>query len=787
MRQLRLPSLCLCCVTALGPGALAHAGDAGAASPVAELAPVTVQATAIPGDTIDADLVPGNVQSVSAADISRHGSASLTAALNHGIGSVNLSENLDDPFQPDLLYRGFEASPVLGTPEGLAVYENGVRINEAFGDAVNWDLITPLAIDQVSIVSSSPVYGLNALGGGMAVTMKNGFSFHGGDGQLFGGSFDKRAASAEYGMSGGNLGVYVAADALNQDGWREFAQDSLRRLYAVLSGHLGPAALDLSYSGARNNLGGQGSAPVQELAVSRWLVFTGPQTNLNRLNFLTLNGAFALADGLALHTVLYDREYHQAVANGDSTDYTACEDADALCQPDGETPLTDSAGAPLPDITQGGALLIGQNDFERIDAYGRGASLQLSDAAALGGHANNFSLGASFDDATADFYSGTQIGLLDPQLTVLPSGLNVYTSEGSGFAATPVSLRSRDRYYGVFLTDTFGITPTLTATLSGRYNLADIDLMDRLGSSLTGDNRYGHLNPALGATWRPLPALTAYAGFSENARAPTASEIECSNPLQPCLLPSDLASDPPTLRQVLAQTAESGLRGRLGAPGAAGELSWNAGVFRTALHDDIYGIATSISSGFFQNIGATRRQGVEAGLRFVRRAWSAHLGYSYVDATFQSALTLASPSNPLRDEDGNIQVLPGDRLPGVPQQRVKLGAEFAPGRFSIGADLTYIGSSYFFGDEADQNPPLPGYAVVDLYGSYDLGPRLRLFATLDNLFNSHYATYGIYGDPTGVNAPGIPADAVSNGPGVDNRFESPAAPFNVYGGARLTF
>ena len=220
VRPLRLPSLYLCCVTALGLATAAHAGDAGAANPVDELAPVTVQATAIPGDTIDADLVPGNVQTVSAADISRHGSANLTGALNRGIGSINLNENLDDPFQPDLLYRGFEASPVLGTPEGLAVYEDGVRINEAFGDAVNWDLITPLAIDRVSIVSASPVYGLNALGGGIAVSMKNGFSFHDADGQLYGGSFDKRAASAEYGVSARHLGWYVAADALNQDGWR---------------------------------------------------------------------------------------------------------------------------------------------------------------------------------------------------------------------------------------------------------------------------------------------------------------------------------------------------------------------------------------------------------------------------------------------------------------------------------------------------------------------------------------------------------------------------------------
>ncbi|HEY7930271.1 MAG TPA: TonB-dependent receptor, partial [Steroidobacteraceae bacterium] len=397
---------CFALVLLAASGACARAADSEA-----QLAPVVVQATAIPGASLDADLVPGDVQTVSAADISRHGSPSLTGALSRGLASVNLSDNLDDPFQPDILYRGFQASAVLGTPEGLAVYENGVRINEAFGDAVNWDLIPSLAIEHVSIVSSSPVYGLNALGGGVAVRMKNGFSYprdgsggrHGGDAQLDGGSFEQRAGTAQYGAHGAHLGVYVTADVLNQDGWREFTHDSLRRLYAVASARFPSASFDLSYSGARNSLEGQGAAPVQELAISPRLVFTNPQANLNRLNFLILNGSFVLGQDAALQLVLYDREFRQAVSNGDNSDYSACSHETALCQADGVTPLTNSAGQLLPDISAGGSLTLGQNDFERIHAYGRGAALQFSDSMRLGGHDNHFSAGASFDDATTDF------------------------------------------------------------------------------------------------------------------------------------------------------------------------------------------------------------------------------------------------------------------------------------------------------------------------------------------------------------------------------------------------
>ncbi len=147
---------------------------------------VVVTATAIPGASIDIDKISGNVQVLSGADLSREGTASLTSALNSNLSSVNINDDLDDPFQPDILYRGFEASPVLGTPQGLAVYQNGVRINEAFGDTVNWDLFPDIAIQQVELVSSSPLYGLNALGGAISVTMKSGFTYQGADLELSG-------------------------------------------------------------------------------------------------------------------------------------------------------------------------------------------------------------------------------------------------------------------------------------------------------------------------------------------------------------------------------------------------------------------------------------------------------------------------------------------------------------------------------------------------------------------------------------------------------------------------
>jgi iron complex outermembrane recepter protein len=773
----------------------AHGGDsADSQNAPQSLQQVVVTATPLPGAAIDIDKIPGNVQVLSAPDLTRQGSASLTTALNSNLSSININDDADDPFQPDILYRGFEASPVLGTPQGLAVYQNGVRINEAFGDTVNWDLFPDAAIDQVVLVSSSPLYGLNALGGAIPMTMKNGFTYQGSQVELSGGSFGQHSAVAQFGVNSGPFGFYIAGRALDWDGWRQFSQDRIRTLYTAASWHTELLTLDLSYTGAQNILDGQGPAPVQELAVNRSLVFTGPQNNVNDLGFLTLNAGMKLSSAWSLQGVAYYRHYSQNVANGNTTDYEACQNTPGiLCQPDGQTPLMNAAGQTLPDISDGGTVYIGENDIERIWAYGRGVSIQATTDDTLFGFANQLSVGAALDYALTSYWTAAQIGLINSQLLVEPSDLFVDAPENSPGAiangdATPVSVQSLNRNRGVYLTDTFNATPDLALTASGRYNIADIDLEDQLGTNLSGRNRFVHFNPAVGATWKLIPGMTAYGGWSTNTRTPTASEIECSNPLAPCLLPTNLAGDPPNLRQVISHTSELGLRGTIALSPAAGQLTWNASVFRTLLHDDIYGIATSVSQGFFQNIGDTRRQGVELGLGYHTDRWSGFLNYSLVQATFQSALLVPSPSNPFQDAAGNIQVEPGDQLPGIPEHRVKLGLDYAvTSAWSVGSTLNFVSSSYYVGDEANLLAPLPGYTTVNLHSKYRPTAHLEIFASIDNLLDRKYATWGILSDPTGIGAPGIPAGAVTNGPGVDNRFQSPAAPFEAFVGVRLTF
>lgn len=142
----------------LGPpaslGTLARAADTPLGQPT--LQATVLNATPLAGAKVPLDEIPAHVQILSAADLSRQGTSSLTGALNSELGRINVNDKFVDPLQPDILYRGFEASSVAGTPEGLAVYVDGVRVNEAFGDTVNWDLNLPTAIRRMELTSTLP-------------------------------------------------------------------------------------------------------------------------------------------------------------------------------------------------------------------------------------------------------------------------------------------------------------------------------------------------------------------------------------------------------------------------------------------------------------------------------------------------------------------------------------------------------------------------------------------------------------------------------------------------------
>ncbi|HUO91286.1 MAG TPA: TonB-dependent receptor [Rhizomicrobium sp.] len=742
-----------------------------------------VGTTPLSGTSLDADKLPESIETLDSRDLAREGIPSVTTALNNQLGSININDDLDDPFQPDVLYRGFEASPVLGTPEGLAVYQNGVRINESFGDAVNWDLVPDLAVARVDVISANPVYGLNALGGAIVIGMKNGFDYDKGELELSAGSWARRDAGVQFGANEGRFGLYAAGQLQTSEGWRLYSPDHVARIYGDASYRAGGLSLDLSLTFADNLLSGESPSPVQELAIDRRLIFTSPQSNRNRVVFPALSSSYTINDHLSLQMSVHYRGFREGIANGNTTAYAGCTSAPGfLCQPDGVTQLFSMSGAPIADISQDGTIPIGENDHERISTDSFGGTLQVTDTNAVLGSGNQVTAGATMDRDSTHFVSETELGAINTGLGVDASGIFVSTPENMPGNATPVVLDATNRYYGAFVTDTLDVTSRIAVTASGRYNQAVVALKDLEGTALTGTSRYSRLNSAIGATDALSDDVTLYVGYSEGNRAPTPGEIECANPLAPCLLPSSLSSDPPTLKQVVSHSWDLGLRGDFPFSDASRHLTWHADLFRTNVDDDIYGVATSLASGYFSNIGGTRRQGAEFGAHFDDDRFSGFLSYDFVDATFEASFLLPSPLNPGADANGNILVRPGDRLPGIPQHRLRLGADykFTP-EWSAGAVFVYEGSRYYRGDESNQMKPMAGFAALNLHSTYELEEHAELFFDVFNLLDARYATLGVLGDPTGIGAPGIPTGAS----GVDYRFESPAAPRSVLGGVRL--
>jgi iron complex outermembrane receptor protein len=727
------------------------------------------------GSGIDRDKVPANVRILSAGDLRRQGPPDLIGTLDRRIPGGNVNDVQGNPLQPDIQFRGFTASPVLGTPQGIAVYQNGVRINEAFGDTVNWDLVPDVAINRLNLVSNNPVFGLNALGGALALEMKNGFTFEGFEADLHGGSFGRRAGSAEYGAKFGDVGLYLAGEALNEDGWRDNSPSELRRLYGDVGLRGERLELHLSFSGASNRFGAVGPTPTELIDQRRAAVYTGPQTYRNDLAFLTVGGSYQASDALSFQGNLYYRAFRQKVVNGNTSDIVGCDDAVApgtLCLGDDTTLLFATDGTPIPDVLGGGVP--GTNDRSRTSANGYGGSLQATVTRPLLDRANHLVVGASMDYGEVDFVASSELGILSPDLFV--NGTGFIISQPTGEIA-PVRLRTTNHYYGVYANDSLDVTPALTLTLGARFNFAQIRLSDQLGTSLNGSQEYSRLNPAAGVTYKIAPSVTAYAGYSESNRAPTPAELACADPARPCALENFLVSDPP-LKQVVSRTSEAGLRGRSNLA-EADRLTWNLGFFRTENSDDIINVASPLvpSRGFFQNAGDTRRQGIEAGLAYRSTDWFAHADYALVDATFQSALTLNSPLNPAASS-GLITVTPGDRLPSVPLHRLKLGADYNVTRsLTVGGDLIVASGQYLRGDESNQNPKISGYALVNLHASYRLSERAEIYGLVQNLFDQRYETFGTFFDTAQV-----PFLGLSN-----PRTLTPGAPFGAFGGIRITF
>ena len=705
------------------------------------------------GTAIDPALVPANAQRAIAEQLQRSQSLDLTDFLNRNFSSVSINNAQNNPLQPDFNFRGFTASPLLGLPQGLSVYQNGVRINDPFGDTINWDLVSVSAIDSVQMLAGAqPVFGLNTLGGALSMQMKNGFRYQGTQAELYDGSFGRLGAALQAGGNDGRWGYYGNADYLHEDGWRVDSKSQALRLFGAVSRHESDWTADLSAAYANTELRGNGTAPVELLAIDHSAVFTHPDITQNEHAQLILEGSRTLSDALRISGNAFYRRLDTDTFNGDGTVFHECELADGefLTEEDcsGDIrPVLDRDGARIPAQLDG-TELNAINNIGHREQESYGGSMQLALQASLLGVANNVTVGVAYSVGKTAFDSAVEVSSLLPDRATTRTG--IFAQEFATDVGSEVTSAS------AYVLDTLHLSDEIALTLSGRYDDTRIELSDRSGANpqLDGKHDFNRFNPAAGITFRLAPAVSLYGSYGESTRAPSPVELACASEDAPCNLPNAFLADPP-LEQVVAKSAEIGLR----SEGREG-LQWHVGGFYTRNHHDILFQTTGgpqANVGFFDNVGDTLRTGVELSVsqRLDRFRW--FVDYSYIAATFDDAFVINSPNHPVFTHDPDSPAIAGDEklrvrsgadIPGIPRHQGNLGVDVAlSDRIQLGADVVLRSGVYLRGDEANLLDRTDGYAVFNLRGEWQVVGDVVLFARIENVFDEKYETFGLLGDP----------------------------------------
>lgn len=757
-------TLPLATVLACAPVGLLAAGSNAQLDEVVVTAPF--------GAELARDRVPARVQTASTGDVDAMQPLDLTDLLNRGFGSVNINHAQNNPLQPDLNFRGQTASPLLGLPQGLSVYADGVRMNETFGDTVNWDLLPLSAIHSVQLLAgTNPVFGLNSLGGALSLQLKNGFNAGGTAFEAWGGSFGRHGGSLQSGGNNGTWGWYGNVDYFAEDGWRDFSKSEALRGFGALSYRNGDDRLDLSLAHADSKLRGNGASPAELLADDRTAVFTHPDITDNRLTQVIMSGGTSLHERLKVSGNLFYRNLRTNSFNGDGTIFEECdidgeellveedfddEDGNGACSDaDGYTLVLDGDGNPIEAELDGGELNA-VNNIGRRKQKSHGASAQLAHELDLGdGRRNNFALGASWLHGRSNFDSVLEVAQLRPDRSTTRTG--IFAEEFLTAVDSTVGT------WSLYAIDTFDVSTRLSLTLSARYDNTRVTLADRSGQSpeLNGRHRFDRVNPAAGVTWRGDNGLVAYASLSQASRAPTAVELACADENAPCSLPNAFLADPP-LDEVVARTAEIGVRGN-----SAASIRWHVGGFHTINRDDILfqtvgGAQANV--GFFDNVSDTRRRGLELELAQQIGSLQWKLDYSLVDATFRDEFIVNSPNHPLFGDDADdyagadlvvgadkLLVPAGREIPGIARHQANLGLDLQLSEsLRLGADLNYRSGVYLRGDEINVVGRTGDHTVVNLRGEYRLNARVVLFARVENVFDTQYETFGLLGEPDEV-------------------------------------
>ena len=399
----------------------------------------------LPGQGVDRALLPYTSHVLRRAQIHEAQSDNTTDLLARRVPGAQVNDIQGSPFQGDLTFRGFRASGILGASQGLSVYLDGVRINEPFGDVVNWDLVPEFALDSLSLVpGANPAFGLNTLGGAIALTTASGSSAPGLRGDVSLGSFGRKRAGVSYGAAGEDWHAYAALGLFDENGWRDHSAGDLGTLLAKVGRRTDAGEFTLSVLVGRSKLVGNGLVPLDTFdddglrtpdigSARREAVYTHPDLTRNRLAQTSLGWRRELGGGMLAEALAYLRQTRRTTINGDEADEVV------------------NAGDP-------------NASFNRTATRQTAGGVAFSLASRQGAH--QWQAGASLDHARVRYQQTEQAGTFDATRGVLPL-------EGEN-AELSADVHGRSIQAGVYATDTWKLAEGrhLTATL--RLNEAHV-------------------------------------------------------------------------------------------------------------------------------------------------------------------------------------------------------------------------------------------------------------------------------------------------------------------------
>lgn len=764
--RLRRTALALAAASALAPATSLAQSAVPAASAAQQVEVIGTSPMA--GLGVDRNLLPYASQTVRRNALDQAQAENMTDHLARRLPGMQVNDIQGSPFQADLTYRGYRASGLLGASQGLSVYLDGVRINEPFGDVINWDMVPEFALQSLTVLpGANPSFGLNTLGGAIVLETVDGRSAEGLRAELGFGSHGRQRAEVGLGQRHANgWHSYLGGTVFGENGWRDHSPGRQALVLARIGRSDGGTDWSVGLLGGSATLVGNGLLPSVTLddgdatpdlyAVSRSAVFTHPDRTRNRLAQATLNFSQQLGAGSRLQALAYARNSRRDTVNGDGA-----EQLDPL-EPDINAALNTTA--------------------TRQSAWGAALSLARRDGA------HQWQVGASIDASRVSYRQLEREGRFDASRGVLA---------GDEDPELSASVTGKSLHLGLYATDTWQLAPGTHVTATLRANRSRVSntltTVDDDTGVLEAKPResftYNSLNPAIGLTQQLVAgagspggagSLAVFANLARNTRVPTVIELGCADPAEPCRLPVGLQSDP-YLKQVRATSLEAGLRWRP-APGQRLEVA----LFRTDNRDDIVFSSVSATSqlGYFRNFARTRHQGLDA-------TWQAQVGpvaltaaYSHLQATYQA-------HGLLRMGERNVGITPGTPMAGLPRHSAKLGADWALGHgLSLGADMQIVSSRGVQGNEDGlledgetdiHRLSIPGHALLHLRLQWQASPALTVVARVQNALNRRYETYGALAETV--------FDARGNftGQEEDALFVAPGAPRSLWVGLRLKF